>query len=100
MIYNYKLGRKRVEKILKNNLKVIDKKKLPNPDVLTFGNSYYSWIASIFVDMRNSSSLFKNEDAKKVSKIMMKSLYLVWEFFLNLFGKKQMKIQRIKYLKF
>ena len=70
MIYNYKLGRKRVEKILKNNLKVIDKKKLPSSEVLTFSNSYYSWIASIFVDMRNSSSLFKNENAKKVSEIM------------------------------
>lgn len=37
---------------------------------MTFNNAYDSWIDSIFIDIRNSSSLFKNNDNTKISKIM------------------------------
>ena len=70
MAYDYKAGKKRVEKILKSNLDVIDNNKLPKSDELTFNNAYYSWISSIFIDIRDSSTLFKKEDNKNISKIM------------------------------
>ena len=57
-MYDYKEGKERVENILKNNLEIIDNSYLPKSDDLTFGNAYYSWIGSIFIDIRDSSSLF------------------------------------------
>lgn len=70
MTYDYKAGKKRVEKILKSNLDILDNGKLPNSNDLTFNNAYYSWISSIFIDIRDSSTLFKKEDNKNISKIM------------------------------
>lgn len=70
MTYDYKAGKKRVEKILKSNLDILDNGKLPNSNDLTFNNAYYFWISSIFIDIRDSSTLFKKEDNKNISKIM------------------------------
>jgi class 3 adenylate cyclase len=69
-MYDYKAGKKRVEEILKNDIDVINKSKLPKSDDLTFDNSYYSWVSSIFIDIRDSTTLFEEEDNKNVSKIM------------------------------
>lgn len=69
-MYDYKNGKKRVEEILNSDVDVINKDKLPKSDELTFGNSYYSWISSIFIDIRDSSTLFKEENNKNISKIM------------------------------
>ena len=69
-MYDYKEGKKRVEKIIKNDLEVIENNRLPQSDKLTFKNSYYSWISSIFIDIRNSSNLFKTEDNENISKMM------------------------------
>ena len=69
-MYQYKEGKKRVEEILRNNLEVIENNRLPKSDDLTFDNSYYSWIGSIFVDIRGSSKLFKNNDNKEISKLI------------------------------
>lgn len=69
-MYDYKEWKERVENILKDNLEIIDNSYLPKSDDLTFGNAYYSWVGSIFIDIRDSSSLFKNNDNKDISKIM------------------------------
>ena len=69
-MYDYKKGKQRVEEILKNDLEIIDKDKLPKSDDLTFENSYYSWISSIFIDICDSSILFKNENNQDISKII------------------------------
>lgn len=69
-IYDYRAGKKRIDNILANKLDVIEQSKLPSDDNFTFDNGYYSWITAIFVDIRNSSTLFANEDKEKVSKII------------------------------
>ena len=69
-IYDYRKGKERVEAILDNELKVIEQGKLPHDDSFTFTNGYYSWVTAIFVDIRESSSLFADEDKEKVSKII------------------------------
>ncbi|MGI6251558.1 MAG: adenylate/guanylate cyclase domain-containing protein [Anaerolineaceae bacterium] len=68
--YDYKAGGKRVKEILDNKLEVINQGKLPSVEELTFDNAYYSWVTAIFVDIRDSSSLFSVEDKVKVSKIV------------------------------
>ena len=68
--YDYKAGKKRIDDILSNELEVIEKNELPSDDKLTFDNGYYSWVTGVFVDIRNSSSIFANEDKEKVSKIV------------------------------
>lgn len=66
--YDYKAGKKRIKDILDNNLQVIEQNKIPNDDNFTYDNSYYGWVTAIFVDIRDSSSYFSNEDKVEVSK--------------------------------
>lgn len=68
--YDYKAGKKRVKEILDNKLEVIEKDKVPSDEEFTFNNGYYSWVTGIFIDIRDSSSLFSDEDKEKVSKII------------------------------
>lgn len=68
--YDYLKGKERVEDILDSDLKVIEQNKLPQDDSFTFSNGYYSWVTGIFVDIRDSSSLFADEDKEKVSKVI------------------------------
>lgn len=68
--YDYTAGKKRIKEILNNDLEVIEQDKLPSIDELTFENGYKSWVSAIFVDIRDSTSLFTEEDKEKVSKII------------------------------
>ena len=69
-MYDYKEGKNRVEEILTKDLEVKENNYLPKTDSLTFGKAYYSWVGSIFIDIRDSSTLFKNENSETISKIM------------------------------
>lgn len=44
--------------------------RFPNDDSFTFSNGYYCWATAIFVDIRNSSALFGDEDKEKVAKVI------------------------------
>lgn len=68
--YDYEAGCDRVKAILNNRLDVLEQDKVPSDDKFTFENGYYSWVSSIFVDIRKSSKLFADEDKVKVSKII------------------------------
>jgi len=68
--YDYRGGKKRVEEILNNNLEIINDNTLPSVDELTFENAYYSCVTAIFVDIRDSTSLFADENKVKVSKVV------------------------------
>lgn len=68
--YDYRKGKERIEDILDNELKVIEQNEVPTDSAFTFSNGYYSWVSAIFVDMRDSSTLFAGEDKEKVSKII------------------------------
>ena len=56
--YDYRKGKERIEEILDNKLEVVEQNKLPKDDAFTFSNGYYSWVTGIFVDIRDSSTLF------------------------------------------
>jgi len=60
--YDYKQGKNRVESILDNYMEIEEKDKLPSDDNFTFENGYLSWVTAIFVDIRDSTSLFSNND--------------------------------------
>jgi len=68
--YDYKSGKIRIKGILDNKLDVIEQSKVPSDSEFTFDNGYYSWVSSIFVDIRKSSQLFADGDKEKVSKII------------------------------
>jgi class 3 adenylate cyclase len=68
--YDYKKGKERIEDILDNDLKVIEQNNVPTDNAFTFTNGYYSLVSAIFVDIRDSSTLFADEDKEKVSKII------------------------------
>lgn len=68
--YDYRKGKERIEDILDNELKVIEQNEVPTDSVFTFTNGYYSWVSAIFVDVRDSSELFADEDKEKVSKVI------------------------------
>ncbi len=68
--YDYRKGKERIENILDNVLEVVEQDELPKDDAFTFSNGYYSWVTGIFVDIRDSSTLFADEDKEKVSKII------------------------------
>ena len=68
--YDYRKGKERIEDILDNELKVIELDEIPTDSAFTFTNGYHSWVSAIFVDVRDSSALFADEDKEKVSKVI------------------------------
>ena len=70
MVYDYRGGKRRIKEILNNNTEVYETQAVPSDENFTFDNSYYSWITAIFVDIRDSSTLFSNSDKVMVSKII------------------------------
>ena len=68
--YDYRKGKERVESILDNDLTVIEQNEVPSDEIFTFSNGYYSWVTGVFVDIRDSSTLFSDEDKEKVSKVI------------------------------
>jgi len=68
--YDYKAGKERITTILNNDLIVVEQNEIPSDDKFTFENGYYGWVTGIFVDIRDSTTLFSDEDREKVSKII------------------------------
>lgn len=68
--YDYKKGKERIEEILDNKLEVVEQNELPKDNAFTFSNGYYSWVTAVFVDIRDSSTLFADENKEKVSKVI------------------------------
>ena len=69
--YDYRAGKKRIKEILDNKLEVKNE-KIPKTDSseFTYDNSFYHWVGAIFVDIRDSSTLFSEEDKIEISKII------------------------------
>jgi len=70
MSYNYQEGQKRVREIMDCDNDIIDQDKVPKDSAFTFENGYKSWVTALFVDLRDSTTLFANDNKKKVSKII------------------------------
>lgn len=70
MTYDYKEGKKRVLEILNNKLEIKENDTIPNETNFTYENSYYGWVSAIFVDIRDSTTLFTKYNKVTVSKII------------------------------
>jgi len=68
--YDFKAGKERIDEILNSELEVIENEKIPSDNNLTFLNAYYSWVTAIFVDIRDSSTLFTKQNNKVVAKVI------------------------------
>ncbi len=68
--YDYREGKKRIQEILNSKLEVIENSRIPKDDALTFKNAYYGWVTGIFIDIRDSTTLFSVEDKEIVSKMI------------------------------
>jgi class 3 adenylate cyclase len=51
-------------------MKVIDSDKLPPDEHFTFSNAHFSWVTGIFVDIRDSTSIFSKENQEMVAKVI------------------------------
>lgn len=68
--YDYRAGKKRIDEILNARMPIQASSKLPSTDNLTFENAYNSWISALFVDIRNSTELFADDDREQTAKII------------------------------
>ncbi|GBD72199.1 hypothetical protein TEHN7126_1356 [Tetragenococcus halophilus subsp. halophilus] len=68
--YNYKNRKEKVEEILDNTDKVNEVERLPTNDSFTYTNGYKASITAIFVDLRDSTTLFSDKDEIEISKVI------------------------------
>lgn len=69
-MYDYKLAKQNVVNILTSKTKIEEKDRIPNENEFTYENGVRSWITAIFVDIRNSSSLFTETNKDKLARFM------------------------------
>lgn len=68
--YDYKQRKKDVEEILDNTDKVNEVNKFPIDEEFTYTNGYKAWAGAIFIDMRDSTSLFTENEDVEIAKII------------------------------
>lgn len=68
--YDYKERKKKVEEILDNTDAVNEVEKFPRDEDFTYTNGYKAWAAAIFVDLRDSTSLFSGKDDVSIAKVI------------------------------
>lgn len=68
--YDYKERKKKVEEILDNTDAVNEVDKFPKDEDFTYTNGYKAWAVAIFVDLRDSTSLFSGEDDVSIAKVI------------------------------
>jgi class 3 adenylate cyclase len=69
-IYDYREGKNRITEILDAKVEINQQNNIPSDEQFTFDNAYYAWVTSLFVDIRDSTELFSNENQVMVSKII------------------------------
>lgn len=70
MCYDYKAGKERIKEILDNKLEIKTGTSIPKDNNFTYDNAYKGYVTALFVDIRNSTKLFSNENKTIVSKII------------------------------
>lgn len=68
--YDYKERKIKVEEILDNTDKINEVEKFPRDDDFTYTNGYKAWAGAIFVDLRDSTTLFSEDDEVKIAKVI------------------------------
>lgn len=68
-MYDYKKSKEAVESILRSPTKIVEKDLIPSSDSeFTYENGIKTWVGALFVDIVDSSKLFKspNEDTARI----------------------------------
>lgn len=68
-MYDYKKSKEAVEAILRSSTKIVEKSLIPSSDSeFTYENGIKTWVGALFVDIVDSSKLFKspNEDTARI----------------------------------
>ena len=68
-MYDYKKSKEVIEKILQSPTKIVEKTYIPSSDDnFTYENGIKAWVGALFVDIVNSSELFRsaNEDTARI----------------------------------
>ncbi|MGE9752984.1 adenylate/guanylate cyclase domain-containing protein [Bacillus inaquosorum] len=68
--YDYIERKKKVEEILDKTNEVNKVKKFPRDEDFTYTNGYKAWTSAIFVDLRDSTSLFKDKNDVDIAKVI------------------------------
>lgn len=63
-MYNYKNSKSNIINILKSETPIEEKETIPSDQEFTYENGIACWVSAIFVDIKNSSELFKSKDEK------------------------------------
>lgn len=71
MIYDYKIGKDKIEDIILNNTEIKETDKIPKDDTdFTYDNGIKTWVGAVFVDIISSTELIENKNELEVSKIL------------------------------
>ena len=68
-MYSYKDSKANIINILKSKTPIEKKDNIPSDSKFTFENGILTWVASIFIDIENSSELFSKKD-EKLARLM------------------------------
>lgn len=69
--FDYEESRKRIEEILNSKTQIEEVDSISNDeDGFTYENGVRTWVGAMFIDIRNSTDYFKENDAEKVARIM------------------------------
>lgn len=63
-MYNYRNSKANIVNILSSKTQIEKKEKIPVDNEFTYANGIRCWVSSIFVDIKNSTELIKNQDEK------------------------------------
>ncbi len=63
-MYNYRNSKSNIINILKSTTPIESKDLIPSDQEFTYENGISCWVSAIFVDMKNSSELFKTKNEK------------------------------------
>ncbi|WP_271397626.1 adenylate cyclase [Salinicoccus roseus] len=68
--YDYKERKKKVEEILDNTDAVNKVDKFPRDEDFTYTNGYRAWASAVFVDLRDSTTLFTGNNDVAIAKLI------------------------------
>ena len=69
--FDYEESRKRIEEILNSKTQIEEVDSISNDeDGFTYENGVRTWVGAMFIDIRNSTDYFKENDAEKVARLL------------------------------
>jgi hypothetical protein len=70
LFYDFEAGKKRIDSILTSQIEIIEQDKIPPEDVFVLRKGYYGLVTALYVNIRQSSIIFADEDRIQVAKII------------------------------